>query len=75
MRLQRAAAGEGAAERDLVGVLEVAADREAGGEAGDGDVGRALRRPSAMWSAVASPVVVGLVASTTSRTSEPSMRV
>ena len=35
-------AGERAAERDLVGVLEVAADRQAGGEAGDRDVGRAL---------------------------------
>ena len=32
----------GAAERDLVGVLEVGADRQAGGEAGDRDVGRAL---------------------------------
>ena len=40
--LERAAAGERAAERDLVGVLEVAADRQPGGEARDRDVGRAL---------------------------------
>ena len=66
---ERAAAGERPAERDLVGVLEVAADGQAGGQARDRDVGRAARRSaSAMCSAVASPVVVGLVASTTSRT-------
>ena len=35
------------AERDLVGVLEVGADRQAGGEPGDGDVGRS-RSASAM---------------------------
>ena len=73
-RLDRAAPGERPAERDLVGVLEVAADGQAGGQARYGDVGRARAQAAAMWSAVASPVVVGLVASTTSRTSPPSTR-
>src|SRR4051812_11312554 len=41
-RSERAAAGERLAERDLVGVLEVGADRETGGEARDGDVRRLL---------------------------------
>ena len=58
--------GERLAERDLVGVLEVAADRQAAGEARDDDVGARSRSASAMCSAVASPVVVGFVASTTS---------
>src|SRR3954462_13120777 len=40
--LERAAAGEGAAQRDLVGVLQVAAHRESGGQARDRDVGGAL---------------------------------
>src|SRR3954453_6388473 len=39
---KRTGAREGAAEGDLVRVLEVTADREAGGEAGDGDVRGAL---------------------------------
>src|SRR5262249_15480851 len=36
--VEATAAGEGLAEGDLVGMLEVGADREAAGEAGDGDV-------------------------------------
>src|SRR2546422_6642801 len=39
--LESAASGERSAERDLVGVLEVGADRQAAGQAGDGDLGRA----------------------------------
>src|SRR3954453_1435672 len=41
-RLETAAPGEGAAERDLVGVLEVAADGQPGGEPGHRHLGRAL---------------------------------
>ena len=41
-RSERAAPDQGLAERDLVGVLEVGADRQAGGQARDRDVGRAL---------------------------------
>src|SRR3954464_7529325 len=37
-RSDRAAPGERAAERDLVGVLQVAADRQAGGQPRDRDV-------------------------------------
>src|SRR4051794_24392571 len=40
--LEAAAPGEGTAERDLVGVLEVAADGKAGGEPGHRHLGRAL---------------------------------
>src|SRR4029079_19533708 len=41
-RLDRLATAEGAAERDLVRVLEIGADGEAAGQAGDRHVGRAL---------------------------------
>src|SRR3954452_14877130 len=41
----RAAAGKRAPERDLVGVLEVAAHRQPGGEARDRDAGRARAQP------------------------------
>src|SRR3954447_7526940 len=41
---ERAAPDERLAQGDLVGVLEVGADREPGGEARDRDVGRALAR-------------------------------
>ncbi len=60
-----AAAGERAAERDLVGVLEVAADREAAREPRHAD---AVAQPSARYDAVASPVAFGFVARTTSTT-------
>src|SRR5829696_1052556 len=41
----RSAAGKRAPERDLVGVFEVAANGQPGGEAGDGDLGRARAQP------------------------------
>ena len=66
-RLERAAPDQGLAQRDLVGVLEVGADRQAARPgASPRRRGRARAASAAMCSAVASPVVVGLVASTTS---------
>ncbi len=54
--IEAAATGEGLAEGDLVGVLEVGADRQAAGQAGDRDAGRAAARrcaarsPRRSWS-------------------------